>query len=497
MKENLTKQIYLTASKFGIKALKPYQILVINRIMEQEDLDAVRNQIVVLPTGTGKSACFLIPAMLCNGITVIVYPLLALINDQCLKLDACKADYICIKGGLTNQERHNLFKKLDNGTRIVITTPESLKRSDTLAVLKRKPISLFVVDEAHVISQWGKSFRPAYIDLRNAIIQLRPHQTLAFTATASEQTIKDITHCLFFSKPLIVRGDADRPNIIYSRYLSLDRKHAVYDLVMANKKPAIVFCQKRNSTFDISFYLKLQNPKLDVRYYHAGLSSDERKEIETWFMKSKDGILVSTSAYGMGVDKKDIRTIIHTRLPQSAEEYLQESGRAGRDEKTSKAWVIVTVADLYQQDYSPLLSVFKGNECRRSALLKFMNQDKNECTGCDVCLKKTTNTAFGEYQIKALIKSAPFRFNPGKASYLLCSSQSLNKNLRFRYSPLYSTLKDYNPRAIRKTIQTLASDKVDYPIKSISVKNYGDLLYPSDNKLCCFIAFVIKSVFKL
>lgn len=479
-----------SADKFGIRALKPYQILVIQRIMEQEDSDIVRNQVVVLPTGTGKSLCFLIPACLCKGLTIIVYPILALMNDQISKLKAAGIDCVCIRGGQSSEERARLFAKLDSGTRIVVTTPESLQRRSVLREIEKHRVSLLVVDEAHVISRWGKEFRPAYMALTGVIKRLRPHQILAFTATASEKTIKDIRRCLFKEKPLVVRGDADRPNITYRSYPTLDRQQAVVQLVGSCQRPALVFCQTRDETRRICTVLRLELPEIPSMYYNAGLSRDERDALETWFMESKDGVLVATSAYGMGVDKSGIRTVIHHTLPNNIEEYLQESGRAGRDGNDATAWVVVC-----GNEKSPLATIFTGTECRRSALLSALGQEKAECTGCDVCLHQVVKVPDGWPAIEMLVNTWPFRFDSMKASYLLCGTRNCHAAPEgVVFNPLYGAMQSWNPRRMTKAIDKISSDKSAYPILTVRFLKCGKLLYPSDVLLYNLIASLLRRI---
>lgn len=482
--------------RFGIGALKPYQILVTHRIMEQEQSSAVRDQIVILPTGTGKSLCFLVPACLCRGLTVIVYPLLSLINDQARKLDAARVPYVRISGGMTPEQRLEVMERLSGGVRIVLTTPESLQNPAVLFSLARRRTSLLVVDEAHVISQWGNGFRPSYRTLSRVVRVLSPHQVLAFTATASRETMKDIRRTLRMTHPLTVRGDADRPNVIYMTCRTLDRTQGLLETVRRCARPALVFCRTRPETEKVCFALQKEMPGMTVRYYHAGLPAGERRSIENWFLDSHDGVLAATSAYGMGVDKPDIRSVIHYRLPQSAEEFLQESGRAGRDGQTAVSWVLVTHRDLVSTvPYSPILDIFRSDRCRRSAILGAMGQVKGECTGCDVCLGRVQTRMDGEAEIRSLIRSRPFRLNPVIASYMLTGSRNRHiHTFENIIMPCYGSLENWNPRTLAKTIETLAAPSDPFPISSVRFCNRGKLLYPSGNLLYNFLAAILRRI---
>lgn len=421
MEQDVTSLILETAEKrFGITAVKPFQLLVMQRIIEQETLGySVRHQIVILPTGTGKSLCFLLPATLCSGITVIVYPLLALMNDQIAKLKANNIEAACLRGGQTKQVRNEQFEKLKSSCKILITNPETLCNEKILRHLKSFHFSLFVCDEAHVISQWGKTFRPAYLGLNRAVRELNPYQILAFTATAGDQTIADIRACIFPSKPLVVRGDSDRENIFYGAYRCADRETGLFSILAECEKPAIVFVNKRRDTMKLCVKGLRMMPYLPQRYYNAGLTKPEREALETWFLDSKDGILYTTNAYGMGIDKPDIRTVVHYRAPESAEAYLQESGRAGRDGKQAVALCLITG----REKASQISRVFTSDGCRRKALLQLLGQNKTECTGCDWCTSKVPyrrRTDLIEKSIIRAVKYHPFKYSGKTLSLILC-----------------------------------------------------------------------------
>ena len=346
MEKKLDDDIIQKTAKevFNIPYLFPYQRLVIANILdankyleenetnfEQEELDSytLGKQIVLLPTGAGKSLCFLIPSVLLQGATLVIYPLLALMQDQKRRIEECGIQSVTFQGGLSKEEVENNFSKIKNGAKIIIANPEVLQNETLLNRLSKCNISHIVIDEAHCVSEWGDTFRPSYLTLGKIIEQIGSPLVSAFTATASPYVLERITDVLFSGAVHIIRSESDRANIKYTVYKTLSKKQSALILSKTQKRPIIFFCGTRAKTEtlarEINFYYKNDI----ARFYHAGMEKSEKDKIEKWFFDKEDAILCATCAYGMGVDKKNIRTVIHLDSPLTAEQYIQEAGRGG------------------------------------------------------------------------------------------------------------------------------------------------------------------------
>ncbi len=400
---------------FGIKYLFPWQRLVIANILEAyeyhknpldyenigdaDDSFCKGRQIVLLPTGAGKSICFQIPSILIDGPTLVIYPLLALMSDQQRRMQEGNLKSVMLRGGQSAKERELCFQKIRDGAKIIIANPEVLQNEALLEQLKEFEIRHIAIDEAHCVSEWGDSFRPAYLCLGNVIKKLNPPLITAFTATASPSVLERVCEILFDGNAHIVRSESDRQNIHYFvKYAAAKKKQALL-LVQTEQRPMIIFCGTRDKAEDMSRELNLCFGNGTSKFYHAGLEKSEKDETEKWFYESKNGVLCATCAYGMGVDKKDIKTVVHLQASPTAEAYIQEAGRGGRDGSVAKAILLWSPSDSLDYSVYPkgsrqasMREFAETKDCRRQVLLNALGAEQAVCSGCDNCNSKKENS---------------------------------------------------------------------------------------------------------
>jgi ATP-dependent DNA helicase RecQ len=432
-----------TAKKhFGIEALFPRQRLVISNILQasgyygaEEAAEAPDRQLIIFPTGMGKSVCFMLPALLIEAITVVIFPLLSLMNDQKRRFDEAGIPSVLIRGGQEKEERREIYRQIRSGDiRAVLLNPEVFRMPEVIGRLSECGAIHLVIDEAHTIPEWGETFRPSCLEIAAVSKKLPVRQITAFTATAGERIIAKITELIFDGlPPRLVSALPDRPNIHYRAVPAFSRSlETAHLLASVLPRPAVVFCRSRIETeitaADLRTLLRGCIHPEEIRFFHAGLEREEKDRIAEWFFSSRSGVLTATTAYGLGVDKPDIRTVIHHRPAPSVEAFLQESGRGGRDRKPAWSAVILTTEDLSagggRRGDDPraraLLGCFTDPcSCRRKALLSLLDAEIEECGGCDVCDDTVMLRPRGWEETMLLFSLMPMRLTAKEASKLL------------------------------------------------------------------------------
>ena len=372
--------LQLLKERFGLSYLRPYQELVIDYVLNREE----GRLLAVLPTGGGKSLCFMYPLAATGKRALLLYPLKSLMHDQERRFSQAKIPSVVLEGGLEREERERRMKEAGKKGVSIITNPEMLQYLvDSSRARVLKDISMVVIDEAHTVVTWGETFRPAFLELPRLLEAVKPAMLLAFTATADREIGRGIKRIVFSGRqPYVVHASADRENLFYHSVHSLSKEQDLRKLLRPlSSRPALVFCRSRALAEKLAETL---SNDFEIKHYHAGLSKEEKAEKEEWFLRSSEGVLAATTAYGMGVDKKDIRTVIHYSLPDSASSFLQEAGRGGRDGRETGSYVL-----WYGDEESPMGKVFRASGCLRHALLSLMNEERLEdsCLSCSSCVE--------------------------------------------------------------------------------------------------------------
>jgi ATP-dependent DNA helicase RecQ len=328
---------------FGLEAFRPGQREVVRSVL------AGRNTVVVMPTGAGKSLCYQLPALLLDGVTVVVSPLIALMQDQVEALSARGLNATFINSTLVDTERAERQRRLRAGEyKLVYVAPERFKSEAFVSALIEARVALFAIDEAHCISQWGHDFRPDYALLGQIRKRLRPPRTVALTATATPEVRADIVRVLLMKDPHVFVAGFDRPNLFLEVVsVSGDAEKRSACIALCEEGSGIIYCSTRKQAEAIHGHL--HDAGVHAQLYHAGLDDDARKKAQEDFMGTPGAVAVATNAFGMGIDKPDIRFVAHAAIPRAVEAYYQEIGRAGRDGKPARAVLLFNHADVFTQ----------------------------------------------------------------------------------------------------------------------------------------------------
>jgi ATP-dependent DNA helicase RecQ len=392
--------IQLARDRFGFEELRPGQAEAIEALVARR-----RDVLAVYPTGSGKSAIYQIAGLMLPGATVVISPLIALQRDQVESINAREVggrDAAAVNSHRSSRARDEAFERLRSGDlEFLFLAPEQLANPDTLARLQAADPTLFVIDEAHCISKWGHDFRPDYSRLGTVIDRLGHPVTLALTATASPPVRDEIVERLGMRDPSILVGGFDRPNISLSvRRFDHDRSRceALHDLIRAAAPPGIVYCATRRDTEEIA--LELEARGVRAAAYHAGLSASIRDEIQARFMDDKLDVVVATIAFGMGIDKPDVRFIVHHSISESLDAYYQEIGRAGRNGEPAKATLLYAPDDLNLRRFQAASGRLAEEDVR--ALLRWLKRANGPVTAGKLAGKTELSTGMVERALSRL-----------------------------------------------------------------------------------------------
>ncbi|HWV38752.1 MAG TPA: ATP-dependent DNA helicase RecQ [Vulgatibacter sp.] len=329
---------------FGFSAFRPGQEAVVASVL------AGTSTVAVMPTGAGKSLCYQLPAMLLPGTALVVSPLVALMKDQVDSLQARGIAATFINSSIDDGEKARRIDAMRRGEfKLVYVAPERFRSSAFLDALADVPLSLYAVDEAHCISQWGHDFRPDYTRLGQVRWILRPPRTLALTATATPEVREDIVRVLRLKDPKVSVAGFDRPNLFFEVVKVANEHEKLSRIVQAaGKGGGIVYCATRRDVEKVA--AMLDDRGIRSLAYHAGMDDDDRRRVQDAFMERDDAVVCATNAFGMGVDKPTIRFVAHFAIPKAIEAYYQEAGRAGRDGEAARAFLLFNHADVFLQE---------------------------------------------------------------------------------------------------------------------------------------------------
>jgi ATP-dependent DNA helicase RecQ len=383
---------------FGFGAFRPGQVDIVDAILNGRDV------LAVMPTGSGKSLCYQLPALLRGGLTVVVSPLIALMRNQVAQLRGYGIAAATLNSANDAGENRAVVDGITGGDlRLVYVAPERLVRKDTLDLLKRGKVSLLAVDEAHCISQWGHDFRPEYAALGAVQAELANVQTVAFTATADTATRTDILAKLFPRPPVVFVHGFDRPNLRLAMAAKTGGRKQVAEFVTAHRgQSGIVYCSSRRKTEELAEFLRQSGVK--ALPYHAGMEPRMRSHNQDVFLQDDGIVVVATVAFGMGIDKPDVRFVLHADMPANIESYYQEIGRAGRDGLPATTLTLYGMGDIRlrrmqiddsdaadeqkrvdRQRLNALVSLCESPRCRRQTLLAYFGETTEPCGHCDFC----------------------------------------------------------------------------------------------------------------
>ena len=481
---------------FGYENFRPGQEEIIGHILNHEDV------LGIMPTGAGKSVCYQVPAMILEGVTIVISPLISLMKDQVDSLNEIGIPATFINSTLSyNNYEQTIENIVHDVYKIIYVAPERLNSDTFLNLLNKINISMVTIDEAHCVSQWGHDFRPSYCEIANMILNLKKRPIVsAFTATATELVKNDIVNLLHLENPYCLTTGFDRKNLKFSVENPSDKFEFIENYLESHKNEAgIIYCLTRKNVDNV--FDKLSDLGLLVSRYHGGMTEKQRRLSQEDFTFDRTNIMVATNAFGMGIDKSNIRYVIHYNMPKDLESYYQEAGRGGRDGEKADCILLFSRSDIvtnkvliesipsgtsHYQEYEKLndmVDYCNTDKCLRKYILEYFGEttDFDNCGNCSNCLddSELTDITADTQKVLSCIKRMNERFGSSMVVDVLRGSKgSRILSLGFDSLSTYGIMKDYPKDSLRDLISYLITEGY---IKSIGDKYPVLMLTPLSN----------------
>ncbi len=496
----MDKKYHILKEYFGHSSFREGQEMIVDELLSGRDA------LCIMPTGAGKSICYQVPALMFGGITIVVSPLISLMNDQVTSLTQSGIAAAYLNSSLNQSQYIRVLNNIESGEyKIVYAAPERLLTDGFLDVCRRIDISMVAVDEAHCVSQWGQDFRPGYLKILDFIEALDRRPIVgAFTATATQAVRDDILEILSLNDPFVITTGFDRPNLFFSVLKPKKKAEQLTELLNERRdKSGIIYCSTRKKVEEVCDLLTEDG--FQATRYHAGLSENERRKNQEDFVYDKKTVMVATNAFGMGIDKSNVSYVIHYNMPKNIESYYQEAGRAGRDGEEAECFLMYSPADVRTNQFliensepNPELSdeqqkavreleydrlkymtfYCTTNDCLRSFILKYFGEkQRSYCGKCSNCLTRyeTIDATIDAQKILSCIIRSGQRYGIKMIIDILRGSKN-ERLLRFGLDKLttYGIMKETSEKTIRSIMICLEEQGYimntagEYPIVKVT-----------------------------